>query len=85
MTAFDETKREQTYYKQIIKDSFSWVFKRNSKMSKAFTLENQHPEMGMRVTLLDLDKKEKPEIALDRNEMYVILSGNVYIKPVFNP
>jgi len=80
LTVFDEMKREQTYYKQIIKDSFSWVFSKKSKMCAAFTLEAQLPEMAMRVQLLPIEGKK--EIVLDKAEMYIVLQGDVWVKPI---
>ena len=77
---YDETKREQTHYKQIIKDSFSQVIGTNSRVCKNLFLEAALNEMSMRMKLLDLSKEEPGTIKLDNKTTYVILKGKVEIK-----
>jgi len=40
VTVFDEIKREQTQYKQIIRDCYSWLFQKKCKLVDAFALQN---------------------------------------------
>ena len=55
LETFDETQREQTYYKNIVKDSFSTIFKRNCNIVKDFTLENHLPGIALRMKKLPLE------------------------------
>jgi len=104
LVTFDETKRDQTHYKQIIKDSYGYVLSKHSKVSQGYFLHCHHPELAMNMKLLDLtsdavvrmpdemsqasgseceaeDKAPKEaEILLDRNNVYIVLSGDVYMK-----
>ena len=58
ITVFDENKRDQTYYKQIIRDSFGGLLKNQCSMVKAFTLENQIPKLSMKFRKLNLNDKK---------------------------
>ena len=83
LTSFDETKREQTHYKQIIKDSFSYILAKNSKVSQKLFLDVQLSEMAMHMRLLDLKNPKNcrgNKIKPDKKTMYMILSGSVYMK-----
>ena len=51
---FDETRREQTYYRQIIKDSYGWLLNKKCKFVQQYTLENQLPDLAMKLRKLDL-------------------------------
>lgn len=62
ITIFDEQKREQMQYKQIIRDCFSQLFKKNCKLVSSFSLEGQLNDIAMRMRQLNLDD---PEIYVD--------------------
>ena len=40
LETYDESQREQTYYKNLIRESFKVILKKNSNLVKAFTLDN---------------------------------------------
>jgi len=54
LVTFDETKRDQTHYKQIIKDSYGYVLSKHCKVSQGYFLDAHHPELAMNMKLLDL-------------------------------
>ena len=54
LETFDETQREQTYYKNIVKDSFSAILRRKCNVIQEFTLENHLAGLAMRIKKLPL-------------------------------
>ena len=50
---FDQQKREQTHSKQLIRDSFGWLFQKNCKIIEAYFLHSQLPDLSMRVKEFD--------------------------------
>lgn len=53
LVSFDAIKRDQTYYKQIIRDSFTYVLSKYSPVARALYLNTNHlPEVAMRMEML---------------------------------
>ena len=51
---FDESKREQTHSKLMIRESFGWLLHQNCKLCDVFFLEQQLPDITMRIKELKL-------------------------------
>ena len=97
LITFDELKREQTHYRNIIRESYSKLFKENSILLNSLFMQGFYHEMGMRMKLVDLEEEglqdtdllnsiesnpdnKWTDIHLDKENAYVILQGDVYVR-----